>query len=290
MSRAVTAMSPDSVGRRLLAALAGSTSSFTVHPVHDGHSRRRRFLSALAGSTPAFTQGGDSDQHLSPARTTAAEPSPSKVHRVFLVGDHELIRRAIADLLAGEPDLQVVGEASTAAEALARIPSLAVDVAVLDAYLRDRSGADLSKDLMAQVPGVTCLLLVPTLNDPAVLEAVVAGVYGVVPKTSTADVLTATVRAAGEGDTAPTAALVSSMLRQVGERHRTTPTENALDLLTARERQILTLAAQGKTHQEIAAHMYISSNTLQNYLTHITAKLGLRQRDHTPRSQPAEPE
>jgi two-component system response regulator DevR len=247
-------------------------------------------LSALAGSTPAFTRGSESDQHFSPART-AAEPVPPKVHRVFLVDDHELVRRAIVDLLADEPDLQVVGEASTAADALARIPTLDVDVVVLEAHLRGRSGTDLSKDLMAQVPGVACLLLVPTLDDPAVLDAVVGGVYGVVPKTSTADVLTAAVRAAGEGDTTLPTTLLSSMLTQGEEHQRMTVSGSALDQLTARERQILALVAQGKTHQEIAAQMYISPNSLRNYLSHITAKLGLLQRDQTPRNtQPAEPE
>jgi two-component system, NarL family, response regulator DevR len=212
------------------------------------------------------------------------------VYRVFLVDHHELIRRAIADLLADEPDLQVVGEASTAANGLARIPALDVDVLVLNTRLGDRSGIDLSKELMAQVPGVTCLLLVPTLDDRAIHEAVIADVYGIVPNTSTGSILITAVRAAGDGDTTLPADLLSSMLKKVGERQHTTLTGTALDGLTAREHQILVLIAQGKTSREIAGELYISPRTVRDYLSHITAKLSLRQRGRTPRStQPAEP-
>lgn len=195
--------------------------------------------------------------------------------RVFLVDDHEVVRRGVADLLEAEPDLEVVGEAGSAAEALARIPALRPDVAVLDVRLPDGDGVSVCRELRSSTD-VACLMLTSFDDDEALFDAILAGAAGYVLKQVRGSDLLSAIRtvAAGGSTLDPRAA------RLVMERMRAQDHTEADPLadLTAQERRVLALIGQGLTNRQIGAELYLAEKTVKNYVSSILAKLGLERR------------
>ncbi|MGW2847306.1 response regulator transcription factor [Streptomyces sp. NPDC001274] len=224
-------------------------------------------------------------------RPPAPAPSTAPV-RVFILDDHEVVRRGVRDLLEAEDDIEVVGEASTAREALARVPATRVpatrpQVAVLDVRLGDDQGGDhagieVCRELRALMPELACLMLTSFDDDEALFDAIMAGAAGYVLKQiNGADLITAVRRvASGSSMLDPrTTARVMERLRGAEQQPPAEPSEEAqLDGLTPRERQILDLIGEGLTNREIAERLFLAEKTVKNRISSILAKLGVGRR------------
>ncbi|MDF2823783.1 MAG: DNA-binding response regulator [Mycobacterium sp.] len=199
---------------------------------------------------------------------------------VFLVDDHEVVRRGLIDLLSGDPDLTVVGEAGSVAEALARIPAARPDVAVLDVRLPDGSGIDLCRDLLAAHDGLRCLILTSFTDEQSMLDAILAGASGYVVKDIRGMELAAAIKEVGSGksllDNRAAAALMSR-LRTAAE-DEAAPDDDRLRDLTATERTLLDLLGEGLTNREIGERMFLAEKTVKNYVSRLLAKLGMQRR------------
>ncbi|HEY2557786.1 MAG TPA: response regulator transcription factor [Diaminobutyricibacter sp.] len=195
--------------------------------------------------------------------------------RVFLVDDHEIVRRGIADLLEAEADLEVVGEAGTAAQARARIAATKPDVAVLDVRLPDGSGIDVCRDVRGTMPDVRCLILTAYDDDDALRAAVIAGASGYVLKDVRGGKLIESVRLAAAGKNLIDPVIAS---RVVSQLKSTTTTDPLLDGLSLRERQILALIADGLTNRQIGDRLTLAEKTVKNYVSSLLSKLGLEHR------------
>ncbi|MEU5365767.1 response regulator transcription factor [Streptomyces sp. NPDC005925] len=197
--------------------------------------------------------------------------------RVFLLDDHEVVRRGVHELLAGEDDIEVVGEAGTAADALARIPADRPDVAVLDVRLPDGSGVEVCRDIRSRDESVRCLMLTSFADDEALFEAIMAGAAGYVLKAIRGTELLAAVRdvAAGKSLLDPVAtARVLERLRDGGGPRE----DDALANLTAQERRILELIGEGLTNRVIGERLGLAEKTIKNYVSGLLAKLGMQRR------------
>ena len=194
---------------------------------------------------------------------------------VFLVDDHELVRRGIAGLLEAEPDIEVVGEASTAAQARARILATRPDVALLDVRLPDGSGIDVCRDIRSASSDIQCLILTAYDDDEAIYAAVIAGAAGYVLKDIRGAGLVDSVRKVAAGRSLLDPALTA----RVVERMRGVARGDArLDSLSAREKQIMSLIADGLTNREIGLRLSLAEKTVKNYVSGLLSKLGLQRR------------
>lgn len=206
--------------------------------------------------------------------TDAAKMSPMAV-RVFLVDDHEVVRRGVRDLLEADGTIEVVGEADSVATALDRIPLVEVDVAVLDVRLPDGSGVEVCRELRSMRPDLAVLMLTSYSDDEALVDAVMAGAAGYLLKQLRgADIVSAVHRAAtGE-------VLLDPMLTaRVVERIRRGPEEDPrLRDLTQQERRILHLLADGLTNRQIASELCLAEKTVKNYVSNLLAKMGMSHR------------
>ncbi|MCK8678094.1 MULTISPECIES: response regulator transcription factor [Streptomyces] len=198
--------------------------------------------------------------------------------RVFLLDDHEVVRRGVHDLLDGEPDLTVVGQAGTAAQALARVPALRPDVAVLDVRLPDGDGVGVCRELRSRMPELACLMLTSFDDEEALLDAIMAGASGYVLKQITGTDLVAAVRGVASGqsllDPGATARVMARL--RGGERPEEGPP--GLATLTAREREVLTLVGEGLTNREIGERLHLAEKTVKNNISRLLAKLGVERR------------
>ncbi len=195
--------------------------------------------------------------------------------RVFLLDDHEIVRRGLRDLLEAEDDLEVVGEASTAAEAVGRIPATTPDVAVLDVRLPDGNGVEVCRDIRARHPEVQCLILTSFADDDALFDAIMAGAAGYVLKQIKGNDLVDAVRKVAEGQSL----LDPAVTRRVLERLRRGPEEDErLARLTEQERRILELIAEGLTNRQIADRIHLAEKTVKNYVSNLLTKLGMERR------------
>ena len=205
--------------------------------------------------------------------TSVAEPTGTV--RVFLLDDHEVVRRGVADLLEAEPDLTVVGEAATAAEALARVPAVRPDVAVLDVRLPDGDGVTVCRELRSQLPDLRCLMLTSFADDDALFDAIMAGASGYVLKQIRGTDLVGAVRTVASGqsllDPRTTAAVLERM-RTAAER------KGPVAELSEQERTVLALIGEGLTNREIGERMFLAEKTVKNYVSHLLAKLGMQRR------------
>ena len=194
---------------------------------------------------------------------------------VFLVDDHEVVRRGLIDLLSADPELEVIGEAGTVAHAMAQIPALRPDVAVLDVRLPDGNGIELCRDLLSRLPDLRCLMLTSFTSDEAMLDAVLAGASGFVIKDIKGMELAEAIKAVGAGrsllDNRAAAALMAK-LRNAAER------SDPLSGLTDQERALLDLLGEGLTNKQIAARMFLAEKTVKNYVSRLLAKLGMERR------------
>lgn len=192
--------------------------------------------------------------------------------RVFLVDDHEVVRRGVAEVLEDDPALVVAGEAGSVAEALARVPAVRPDVVVLDMRLPDGSGADLCRSLRQRLPGLPCLVLT-SFSEPEAREAAVrAGATGFLLKQVRGPALVSAVHTVAAGGT------LLEELPAAPPRPRTPPAGDRLGLLTDQERIVLRLIGEGLTNRQIGARMGLAEKTVKNYTSHLLAKLGLERR------------
>jgi DNA-binding NarL/FixJ family response regulator len=195
---------------------------------------------------------------------------------VFLVDDHEIVRRGITDLIATEDDLQVVGEAGTVRQAFGRIAATMPDVAVLDVRLPDGSGVDLCREIRSRLPSVACLILTAYDDDSAVSAAVLAGAAGYILKDVGGPRLVDVIRSVAAGRRLVDDAVVRRATEQI--RRRADDTDPRLGSLGLRERQILRLIADGLTNRQIGEELGLAEKTVKNYVSSLLSKLGLERR------------
>ncbi|MFL5994935.1 MAG: response regulator [Streptomyces sp.] len=199
--------------------------------------------------------------------------------RVFLLDDHEVVRRGITDLLDAEPDISVVGDADTVEHALVRGPALRPDVAVLDVRLPDGDGITVCRELRNQMPELACLMLTSFDDEEALLDAIMAGASGYVLKQIRGSDLVSAVRTVASGqsmlDPATTARLIRSLRADPAETPALAP---ELAGLSPRERDILALIGDGLTNREIGKKLYLSEKTVKNHISRLLAKLGVQRR------------
>jgi two-component system, NarL family, response regulator DevR len=197
------------------------------------------------------------------------------VTRIFLVDDHEIVRRGIAELLDREPDLEVVGEAGDATHALARIAATLPDVAVLDVRLPDGDGIELCREVRSRHPEVGCLILTAYDDDEATISAVLAGASGYVLKNVSGTRLVEDIRAVAAGRSL----LHPAATRQVAERAESGDQDDPrFGSLQLRERQVLALIAEGLTNRQIGERLGLAEKTVKNYVSGLLRKLGMERR------------
>ena len=195
--------------------------------------------------------------------------------RVFLLDDHEVVRRGLRELLEAEGDIEVVGESGLAHEAAARIPALRPHVAVLDARLPDGSGIDTCREVRSVDPDIKALILTSYDDDEALFAAILAGASGYVLKQIRGTDLVDAVRRVAAGQSLIDPSLTAKVL----DRVRNGPAQHEeLAALTDQERKILALVAEGLTNRQIAERMFLAEKTVKNYVSSILAKLGLERR------------
>lgn len=195
--------------------------------------------------------------------------------RVYLVDDHEIVRRGLRELLDEESDLTVVGEAGTAADALGSIRADAVDVAVLDVRLPDSTGVEVCRELRSTCPGVGCLMLTSFNDDEALMQAVIAGASGYLLKQVRGTDITESIRRVARGESL----IDPSLIEQVRARVRHDADEDRrLESLTTQERRVLQLLAEGRTNRQIADELFLAEKTVKNYVSNLLAKLGMSRR------------
>ncbi len=195
--------------------------------------------------------------------------------RVFLLDDHEVVRRGIRDLLEAEYDLVVVGEAGTAEEAIGRIPATSPDVCVLDVRLPDGSGVEVCRAVREKRPELACLMLTSFSDDEALLEAVLAGASGYLLKQVRGSDLVDAVRRVAAGQSLLDPAMTATVLRRLREG---SVEDERLSSLTDQERRVLHLLAEGRTNRQIADTLFLAEKTVKNYVSNVLAKLGMSRR------------
>ena len=194
--------------------------------------------------------------------------------RVFLLDDHEVVRRGVRELLDSADDLEVVGEASTASEALHRIPATTPDVAILDVRLPDGTGIEVCRDLRSQMPNLKCLMLTSFNDDEALFDAIMAGAAGYVLKEVRGSDLIDSVRRVAAGQSL----LDPIVTARVIERLRNPPHDSLTDSLSPQEATILSHLADGLTNRQIAEQMFLAEKTVKNYVSNLLSKLGMDHR------------
>ena len=195
--------------------------------------------------------------------------------RVFLLDDHEIVRRGVRELLEANDDIEIVGEAGTAEEAMARIPALKPDVAVVDMRLPDGNGVEVCREVRSRNPEVQCVVLTSFADDEALFDSIMAGAAGYLLKQIKGTDLVDAIRRVAAGQSLLDPAVTARVL----ERIRRGPEQpDELRDLTEQERRILALVAEGLTNREIAARMFLAEKTVKNYVSSVLAKLGLERR------------
>jgi DNA-binding NarL/FixJ family response regulator len=199
----------------------------------------------------------------------------TSVIRVFLVDDHEVVRRGVADILSTDPGITVIGEAKNAAEAMSRVPALRPDVVVLDVRLPDGDGVTVCRDLRAQMPDLGVVMLTSYSDDEALFQAILAGASGYLLKQILGQDLVTAVRTVADGgsllDPAATSAVLARMRRAVEPA-------GPLAGLSNQERTVLDLIGEGLTNRQIGERMFLAEKTVKNHVSHLLAKLGMERR------------
>jgi DNA-binding NarL/FixJ family response regulator len=195
--------------------------------------------------------------------------------KIFLVDDHEIVRRGIRDLFEDHPDLEIVGEAASVAEATTRIPVSDADVAVLDVRMPDGNGVELCRDLRSQLPELRCLILTSYSDDEALLNAIMAGASGFVLKEVLGDDLISAIRTVGGGGSLLDGRTTEALMKRL---RRGRDGAGPLAGLTEQERAVFDLIGEGMTNRQIAERLYLAEKTVKNYVSHLLAKLGMQRR------------
>src|SRR5438046_3868485 len=194
---------------------------------------------------------------------------------VFLLEDHEIVRRGVRDVLEADPDITVIGEAGTAESALARIPALKPDVAVLDVRLPDGNGVTVCREIRSKMPNVACLMLTSYGDDEALFDAIMAGAAGYVLKQIRGTDLVGAVRTIASGQSLLDPEAASRVMQRMRDQaQRSDP----LAGLTEQERRILELIGEGLTNRQIGERLFLAEKTVKNYVSSLFAKLGMERR------------
>src|SRR4051794_5016932 len=194
---------------------------------------------------------------------------------VFLLDDHEVVRRGVADVLESAGDISVVGEAKNAAEALARVPALRPDVAVLDVRLPDGDGVSVCRELRSRMPELKVVMLTSYSDDEALFEAIIAGASGYLLKQILGQDLVSAVRTVAAGGSLLDPHATTKVLERI--RGAAEPS-GPLATLSEQERTVLELIGEGLTNRQIGERMFLAEKTVKNYVSHLLAKLGLERR------------
>ena len=194
--------------------------------------------------------------------------------RIFLLDDHEIVRRGLRELFEGQADFEVVGEAADAEEAMTRVPPTRPDVAVLDVRLPGTSGIEVCRDLRATMPDLKCLMLTSFADDDALFSAVLAGASGYLLKQIRGTGLVSAVRQVAEGQSLIDPALMAGVL----DRLRGKQEDQRMAKLSVQERRILDLIAEGKTNRQIGTEMFLAEKTVKNYVSSLLQKMGFSRR------------
>ena len=204
---------------------------------------------------------------------THMTPLPGRV-RVFLMDDHEVVRRGLKDLLEAEGEFEVVGEAGTAAQALARVPALNPQVAVLDVRLPDGDGITVCRELRSWLPELACLMLTSFSDDEALFDSIMAGASGYLLKQVGGTDLVGAVRTVAAGGSLIDPKLTAAVMGRL----RSGGPKDPLAALTAQERRILDLIGEGLTNRQIGERLFLAEKTVKNYVSSLLAKLGIERR------------
>src|ERR1039457_5435554 len=206
----------------------------------------------------------------------AGEPAGApETIKVFLLDDHEIVRMGVRDLLEAEPGITVIGEAGTAASALARIPALKPDVAILDIRLPDGDGVSVCRDIRSKMPQLACLMLTSFSDDEALFDAIMAGAAGYVLKQIRGTDLVGAVRTIASGQSLLDPEAASRVMRRMRDQAQHS---DPLSRLTEQERRILELIGEGLTNRQIGERMFLAEKTVKNYVSALFAKLGMQRR------------
>lgn len=206
---------------------------------------------------------------------TSGETARATPIKVFLLDDHEIVRRGIKDLLESQGDIVVVGESGSAVEATARIPALRPDVAILDGRLPDGTGIDVCREVRSVDPTIHALILTSYDDDEALFSAIMAGAAGYVLKQVRGHDLVDTVRRVAAGQSMLDPAVTAQVLERVRRGPHVDPT---IQQLTPQEQRILELIGEGMTNRQIGATLFLAEKTVKNYVSSMLAKLGLSSR------------
>jgi DNA-binding NarL/FixJ family response regulator len=210
-----------------------------------------------------------------PANGSASGDEASKPITVFLLDDHEVVRRGVRDLLEAEPDIEVIGEAGTASSALARIPALRPDVAVLDVRLPDGDGVSVCREIRSKMPEVACLMLTSFGDDEALFDAIMAGAAGYVLKQIRGTDLIGAVRTVASGQSMLDPRVAGQLMTRLRDQ---SARRDPLPGLSGQERRILELIGEGLTNRQIGERMFLAEKTVKNYVSALFAKLGMERR------------
>ena len=211
----------------------------------------------------------------SPVSSQGAGETAGKPITVFLLDDHEIVRRGVRDLLEAEPDIKVIGEAGTAQSALARIPALRPDVAVLDVRLPDGDGVSVCRDIRSQVPQVACLMLTSFTDEESLFNAIMAGAAGYVLKQIRGTDLIGAVRTVASGQSLLDPQAASQLMARLRDQ---AARKNPLAGLTDQEKKILELIGDGLTNRQIGERLFLAEKTVKNYVSALFDKLGMQRR------------
>ena len=197
------------------------------------------------------------------------------VIRVFLLDDHEVVRRGVRSMLEDEGDIEIVGEAGTAAAALPAILALAPDVCVLDSHLPDGSGVEVCREMRVANPGIKGLILTSYDDEDAITSAILAGAAGYVLKQIESNSLVSGIRLVASGHTLIDPVIATRVVQQVQFHKRA---HGVLADLTPQQSKILFLIAEGLTNRQIAARLFLAEKTVKNHVTGLLARLGVEHR------------
>jgi two-component system response regulator DevR len=207
------------------------------------------------------------------------QPGAGNPIRVFLMDDHEVVRRGVRDLLNDEPDIEVIGEAGTAEQALVRVSALRPQVAVLDVRLPDGDGVTVCRELRSRMPELACLMLTSFDDEEALLDSIMAGASGYVLKQIQGSDLVSAVRTVAAGQSLLDASATTKLMARLrGGQQQEEQQPDGLQGLTEREREILALIGEGLTNRQIGQRLYLAEKTVKNHISRLLAKLGVERR------------